>query len=133
MYMSKTPYEALSTSCWFDMGARPPTLLIHVNLGTDAHILTKAHLHVPVMQSTSGIVRPSLEVQMAFGYAMVLAAGQITSGAAFKDVLVWEVLSCNDRFPVQLPRQLVDGDEPGAPYVALDPFVAAFAFSVERP
>ena len=57
---------------------------------------------------------------------------KITSGAAFKDVLVWEFLSCNDRFPVQLPRQLVDGDKPGAPYVALDGFIAAFAFSVER-
>ena len=55
------------------MGGRPPTLFIDVNFGAEAHVLTEAHLHAPVMRSTSRVVLPSLEVQMAFGHAVVLA------------------------------------------------------------
>ena len=69
---------------------------------------------------------------MVFGHVVVLAIGQVTSVAAFEDVLVWEILACDDRFPIQLWQQLVDGDKSGAPYVALDGFVTAFAFSVQR-
>lgn len=69
---------------------------------------------------------------MAFSHAVVLATGQVTSGAAFEDVLVREVLPCDDSFPIKLPRQLVDGDQSGTSYVALDGFVANLAFSEQR-
>jgi hypothetical protein len=68
---------------------------------------------------------------MAFGHALFLTSGQVTSVAAFEDVLVWEVSASDDPFPELRARQFVDGDESTTPYVALYCFEAVLTLSVD--